>query len=61
MTRDEAVKKHRAMWRWIAEQIESQKKRLCILRLKISIAELMEIKFFELLLLRICFYEDKRM
>ena len=34
MTRDEAVKKHRAMWRWIAEQIESQKKRLCIPRLK---------------------------
>lgn len=34
MTRDETIRKHRAMWRWIAEQIESQKKRLCIPRLK---------------------------
>lgn len=34
MTRDEAVKKHRAMWGWIAEQIESRKRVRCIPNLK---------------------------
>ena len=39
MLREEAIKKHRAMWKWIAEQIENEKHTMNIAILKVNFIE----------------------
>lgn len=41
MLREEAIKKHRAMWNWIAEQIEKQQRTIDIYILKVNFIKLL--------------------
>ena len=61
MLREEAIKKHRAMWNWIAEQIENEK---CAMRIGILKAKFLEMQGDDTTAMKakcncyLCYYTD---